>query len=388
MLSHLFSPLRASSPGNLASKKDTNSYLDQYVRIEDDESKSGKHADVFIVKSKNRATPSAKSYAIKRDGDRTRAARECMIFSQLAKLFFQAKCFNFVLLYENPEGTLDDPCMHLVMECADYTLASLKSDLSFVEIREILFQIVWSLYIAGKELEFTHYDMHLKNILIIKNQQKKCIYIDRKRTWQISGANIVKITDFGLSRIKLRKSSKVVANHKNPIMTLFQPQSDIQQLSTDLAQIKLTTCSPAQRKELSAFRRKLTKGILPKILLRDPFFASLIRKEPSLDLTSDKFLVVSSSGHSGIPKQLLEHACHTPKPKEFLNLLKTPYRRPSPSARNNENQSPNVPYIPKKKSSKDVTKRSFDRAIQHEAKKQKGSCKKKARCYHQTETER
>jgi len=72
------------------------------------------------------------------------------------------------------------------------------------------------LYVAQKEYEFVHNDLHKKNILLVVPSDKNeySLFRDEDCTWFTTGL-FVKITDFGLSRIRL-DNCRVLYNKKDP----------------------------------------------------------------------------------------------------------------------------------------------------------------------------
>jgi len=308
----IFSPLRASST---VAKNSPTTVLKQY-RSEEQKS-SGKHADVFIVSNKRkkpeqndndedkenlhqnvnldpaRKCKKRKMYAMKRqllhkEEYHKRAQRERVIFQSLTSLYKASKCFNFIYMHDWFEAEDDEeplfareeaqdeeeevrkyPFMHFVLECADATLESCLAKLSLRSYKEIIFQVLYALDIAGREYEFCHYDLHPKNVLLLSlpEDKKCCMYVRPSATFYTSG-DIVKITDFGLSRLKTSEG-KILYNERDCLKELFTPGADLQ----SMAAWKTPRVSSAEEKQLlSSFKRKLRVANSPAELLGHPFF--------------------------------------------------------------------------------------------------------------------
>jgi len=93
-----------------------------------------------------------------------------------------------------------------------------------------LFQVLFALYVAQKEYEFVHNDLHKKNILLVEPSDKNeySHFCDEDCTWFTTGL-FVKITDFGLSRIRL-DNQRVLYNKKRPETEGFSAHTDLEKV--------------------------------------------------------------------------------------------------------------------------------------------------------------
>jgi serine/threonine protein kinase len=211
------------------------------------ETDEGKHATVDFATR----TPSSK-YAIKNQIIQSpaniadKAYRELKILEELNKLkdneaYYPNKDTNFISVIDWWKAKHDEtkePIMHYVLEYADLTLADIKK-LSLYEYKCILFQVIFALYVAQKEFEFVHNDLHAKNILLKKHDKHDYLKLcEGDKTWYTSGY-VVKITDFGLSRIKL-SDSRVIYNKKRPDSELFSETIDIDSVFSVFNKIEIT----------------------------------------------------------------------------------------------------------------------------------------------------
>lgn len=137
---------------------------------------SGKHGNVLFATQPRTPTPNTPgpnpiAFAIKKQLIKSphnledRAYREVFILQQLNKLQNKKNYYplesNYVGFVNWFKGKEDDQYMHYVLECADFTLFELKS-MSLYEYKCILFQVLFALYVAQKEFEFMHNDLHMK----------------------------------------------------------------------------------------------------------------------------------------------------------------------------------------------------------------------------------
>lgn len=219
------------------------------------EEASGKHGDVFFVSNKD-SVAKTNTFAVKRQPIRyptsldDKSYRELIILQHISSLAENNKCYNFVVLIEwfkatpdllTPEKKRNDnkensvannahkkppQLMHFVLEYADgNTLAGAKH-LSLAELKGILFQLLYALAVAQEELGFVHNDLHFGNILLksmpLGKKYLSCTYSPtngKDSTWFVGG-HLVKITDFGLSRIR-SKDEQVIYNTKDSAKATF-----------------------------------------------------------------------------------------------------------------------------------------------------------------------
>ena len=226
------------------------------------EETGGKHGDVFFVSNKDSVTKS-NTFAVKRQPIKyptsldDKSYRELIILQQIYNLTETNKCINFVVLIEWFKATPDlltpkkkkkidnnkenntntarpkkpPQLMHFVLEYADGNTLSEAKHLTLGELKGILFQLMYALAVAQQELEFVHNDLHFGNILLKSMPSGKkymsCTYAhigkSTQSTWFVSG-HLVKITDFGLSRIKAT-DGQVVYNTKDTLKAAFSPST-------------------------------------------------------------------------------------------------------------------------------------------------------------------
>jgi len=187
-------------------------------------------------------TPSRK-FAIKQQvisspsnlGDR--AYRELKIMEQLNKLSEKKEYYptetNFVTFVEWFKAKeKNKSVMMYSMECADLTLNDFRV-VTLYQYKCFLFQTLFALYVAQKEYEFMHNDLHLQNVLLIqpKKENEYVAFKDGDLIWYTTG-HVVKLTDFGLSRIKL-ENNNVVYNTKQPFTEGFFPSKDVEMILSE-----------------------------------------------------------------------------------------------------------------------------------------------------------
>jgi len=222
---------------------------------------------------------------------------------------------NFISVLEwwkAKDDETEEPTMHYVLERADITLAE-KNKLSLYDYKSILFQIIFALNVAQKEFEFVHNDLHAKNILLMERDKSEYLKLqDGNHTWYTSGY-VVKITDFGLSRIKL-SNSRIIYNKKKPDSHIFNQTIDIDSVFSIFDEIKImedSWYSPEElnnevmksretkvqvkkriierkKKQLQSIRKMVKDFSQLRLLLAHPFFEELKEKnrilKPRLNL--------------------------------------------------------------------------------------------------------
>mmetsp|Transcript_9019 Transcript_9019/g.37191 ORF Transcript_9019/g.37191 Transcript_9019/m.37191 type:complete len:674 (+) Transcript_9019:72-2093(+) len=191
-----------------ADSSERDALLNYFAPIER-ERLSGAHSEVFIVEqvgdprgpsflidshkpeelmyrggtSGNVEGQPGKMFALKRqliqqpDDEDERTYRELKIFMELRRLLMQGMSPNFVtiqgwikctppLLFPSRYYHGDEDQFGLyVLEYAHYDLSHHKQ-LSLPRYRSMLFQVLWGLYLAQRELQFVHHDIHVRNILL------------------------------------------------------------------------------------------------------------------------------------------------------------------------------------------------------------------------------
>jgi serine/threonine protein kinase len=212
----------------------------------------GKHAKVYVVNRRNSNNGNEEVLAVKQQRVMTpkdkndRAYRELRIYQALSRLEIpnfihildHAKAVHNQFSQSSPDagGGGGGLILHFILEYADKTFDTLPS-ISIQSYREIVFQILFALYRAQQEYEFIHGDLHLKNIMLQSNRGGPIRYVSGDKEWYIQG-DIVKILDFGLSRLRLRQNGVLVEeiSNANPLNTL-DPQADVRTLASYLPQL-------------------------------------------------------------------------------------------------------------------------------------------------------
>jgi hypothetical protein len=221
--------------------------------------------------------------------------REWRIFNRLSSLAVRGLCFNFVQMadfYVERARQEDGSARYVdfVLEFADARLdEATKRGLSLIEFKEVAFQLVWALHIAQREMQFVHWDLHARNVLLQRPQGGAvCSFADQASdtTWYASHW-IVKITDFGLSRILLEDDKTVVYNPKQGLSEVFTPGVDIEKVMQNLDGIKTSDLADCEKKLRREFRRELARASRPPFdllrVLRHPFFKDLQTRPADLD---------------------------------------------------------------------------------------------------------
>ena len=101
--------------------------------------------------------------------------------------------------------TIDEKCNYVVYEyIPGLTLLDSLETVNPDEFKEILLQILIGLRDAYNRLEFTHYDLHLKNIIVNMNDPHRVTYGDSSRDVRFDSKFLPVIIDYGSSHIKLK----------------------------------------------------------------------------------------------------------------------------------------------------------------------------------------
>jgi len=200
------------------------------------------------------------------------SVREWRIFQRLAELAARGMCFNFVHMVDSfVERRAEDRRRYvdLVLEYADSRLdIAGNAGMGVREVKEIGFQLVWALVVGQREeIQFVHNDLHSRNVLLQRCSNNGGgaaeYHAGDGRVWYTTRW-VVKITDFGLSRVTLADGS-VVFNPKHPFGSAFVPTTDIESVRADLDGIKLDgwDANPdgaKQRLLFKSFKRALSKA--------------------------------------------------------------------------------------------------------------------------------
>lgn len=132
----------------------------------DDKAEAGKHAAVLFATRTPTTKVAIKKQLIKSPQNvDDRSYRELFILQQLNTLKLKKEYYPgetcFVGFVDWFKGKEDDQYMHYVLECADVTLDDIKI-MTLNQYKCIFFQILFALYVAQKEFEFMHNDLHTK----------------------------------------------------------------------------------------------------------------------------------------------------------------------------------------------------------------------------------
>jgi len=216
---------------------------------------TGKHASVLF----GTYSPVQMKFAIKKQVIRSprnindRSYRELKILEQLSSLR-QSKYYpcdtNFVDYIDWFKVNEGSQYMNYVLGCEDNNLSDYISDrtLDLYEYKCILFQILFGLYVAQKEFEFVHNDLHLKNVLLRKPKgDVGYLFTAGKFKWYTSGF-LVKITDFGLSRMTLKGST--IFDPKTFDKDVYNYMTDTEKIFQEFKKIKINEESWCSEKEV------------------------------------------------------------------------------------------------------------------------------------------
>ncbi len=128
--------------------------------------------------------------------------------------------------------------MYYVLEYCDTTLDKQREHLSLRQLKSIAFQLIYALHVAQGENEFAHLDLHMKNVLLQTLDASDAIEYDVGGRVHRCDSFMVKIADFGLSRITL-DDGRVIYNDRQQMGDFFDTckRTDIEQIETHLARI-------------------------------------------------------------------------------------------------------------------------------------------------------
>lgn len=211
------------------------------------------------------------------DNVNDKAYREQKILLALKELSDRGQCFNFVTMLLS--GHSETEYLEMVMERGGETLHARRS-MTLGQLREILFQLLYALHVAQRELRFVHYDLHDKNLMIedLADGTSLSIRLSDGRTFFCKSV-LLKIADFALSRIELE--GETIFNTKNPNRGAFDPAHDLSNFADCLARIEITDRAKQVdgMKDLKQLRHKMKTGTsAPGTMLSLPFFTPLLEK--------------------------------------------------------------------------------------------------------------
>jgi hypothetical protein len=210
-----------------------------------------------------------------------KAYREQRILVALKELTERGLCFGFVTVLLS--GTSRDEWMELVMERSGGTLFERKS-MTVAQLREMLFQLLYALHIAQRELRFVHYDLHSKNVLLedlAPGTSCSIVLADGKRFY--SQLLLVKIADFALSSVEI--GGEAVCNAKHAMGGAFDPGYDVGNFAAYLNESdRFRISDRLEQTEAMRLLAKLKRDMrnssrnAPGTLLRHAFFSPLCAK--------------------------------------------------------------------------------------------------------------
>ncbi|KAF0983932.1 hypothetical protein FDP41_007847 [Naegleria fowleri] len=208
--------------------------------------------------------------------------------------------------------------------------------------KAISFQLLFALSIA-EEIGFQHNDIHERNVLYKKlpltTPQKKGIAFydridDRDYVWLVDCDFVLKIADYGLSRIRIDDGEEIESGN------VFHSEAfnnDLERVKEILTKrIKLDTDAKSKDSKLfSDLKRNIKVGVSAKSLLLHEFFED-IRKDASEDLTPSLEFEIDESYHQYF-------GAKHPKRKQKMNKIKVPPSKPL--QRETPNETPASPSI-------------------------------------------
>ena len=216
------------------------------------------------------------------DNANDKAYREHRILVALRRLLERGLCFNFVtVVLSGTSG--DDDCMELVMEKSGERLSERRT-MTVAQLREMLFQLLYALDVAQRELRFVHYDLHSKNVLVedLERGTACAIALADGRVFY-SQHVLVKIADFALSSIELDGES--ICNPKHAMRGAFDPGYDVCsfapylneaerfKISDRLEQVEAMRLLAQLKRDMKSSSRNA-----PGLLLQHVFFSPLLVK--------------------------------------------------------------------------------------------------------------
>lgn len=127
---------------------------------------------------------------------------------------------------------------------------SLVSSTFFCRVKSIAFQLLFALLVAQGEHEFAHLDLHLKNILLQTLDADQVLEYTVSSVKYRCASFMVKIADFGLSRITT-DAGEVVYNDRQPLSDIFDncKRKDVEMVEAHLQRIG----RPAYERAAEAF---------------------------------------------------------------------------------------------------------------------------------------
>jgi hypothetical protein len=170
----------------------------------------------------------------------------------------------------------------------------------------LTFQLLWALACAQKQYSFVHNDLHMKNVLLCMpaaSEFCQAYLDDSNQCWFTEGV-LVKVTDFGLSRLTLT-SNEVLYNTNNSFSELFDATRDLLELSQHLPSLRKAVLagvavSDDESRLWRAFLAAMKRAPNAKVLLSHEFFDVL--KAPSPFMAMDNTLVQCFNGTKDVAR--------------------------------------------------------------------------------------
>lgn len=196
--------------------------------------------------------------------------------------------------------------MNFVLERADMTLndhlKTMENKIDLMQYKCILFQILFSLHIAQRDFEFVHNDLHLGNVMMkhlsLPSYITHFAFAFEEKCWLCPVAQfpyMIKLTDFGLSRLKLPHNSQVLYNSRYPYHSSFLPFKDKVKIAQSLiARVKILWGQDSEEEKgyYRDFRKKMNREdqYTPTDLLCHPFFQTMVYDPDSITIDWEKHL--------------------------------------------------------------------------------------------------
>lgn len=233
-----------------------------------------------------------KTQSIRNPGDLNDTAyRELMIHMELSKHNFRGIAgFHGWFKSNGNKGRYGREYMNFILERADDSLQHYISQnsgkISVDAYKSILFQILHVLYETQTNCKFIHHDLHFKNIIIkyVVKTDPICYFDFNGQKFENSSDILIKLIDFGASRIEINDETVIYNSGNKIIGDLFNPFIDINSVNTNLKLFKVDWTGAS---DLCRSLHKNLKQIMGKshnhfdwcILLGHPFFQSMIYKD-------------------------------------------------------------------------------------------------------------
>ena len=203
--------------------------------------------------------------------------REIRILHHLSQLSTTNMCHNFVHIqdwYKTRQNITGEPIpdgayVHGILEFADIGTLKQHQVCSWDSWRSIAFQCLYALFIAQRELQFVHLDLHADNILLTSKPQgvTGLQYVLPDGSEYFLSQDVVKISDFGLSRIRIPQTQEILAHPGRSGAGSFEPTIDLESLGQILKALKIEPPLLPGTKEASMKRKLMVRiaHVLPEL---------------------------------------------------------------------------------------------------------------------------